>query len=130
MKRGPADASGELARGVDVYGLTPTGQMSENEIEAARSVQYDRLNVQNQQRFTWTPSFAVVRSFVDQLVRADAIDAKTLAKVNKFVDRAERFRENGQADAARSQLLALAEQLEGNSKYDALVEALRDLADA
>ena len=65
----------ELARNFDVLGLTPTAQMSANEIAAAREVQVGRLNVQRQDKFRWKPSFAVVRSFLDQLVRADDIDA-------------------------------------------------------
>jgi hypothetical protein len=120
----------EIARGFDVYGLTPTAQLSQNEIDAAREVRIERLNVQRQDRVTWTPSFAVVRSFVDQLVRADDIDAKTLAKVNKFIDRAEGFSTRGQADAAKSTLHALAQQLKGDERFDALREALEALADA
>jgi hypothetical protein len=118
----------EIARGFDVYGLTPTAQLSSNEIAAAREVQVDRLNVQHQDRLTWTPSFAVVRSFVDQLVRADDIDDKTLAKANKFIDRAERFSTGGQVDAAREQLRELAGQLE-SEQYEQLRGALEDLAD-
>jgi hypothetical protein len=119
----------EIARGFDVFGLTPTGQLSRNEIAAAREVQVERLNVQHQDRITWEPSFAVVRSYVDQLVRADDIDAKTLAQVNKFVDRAERFRAGPQARAARANLRALAQQLDA-PRYDALSGALEDLASA
>jgi hypothetical protein len=120
----------EIARGFDVYGLTPTAQMSQNEIAAAREVQVNRLNVQHQDRITWEPSFAVVRSFVDQLVRADDIDAETLAQVNKFVDRAERFTTGPQANAAKANLHALAQQLKGEEKFDALGAALEALAES
>jgi hypothetical protein len=120
----------EIARGLDVYGLTPTAQLSQNEIAAAREVQVDRLNVQHQDRITWEPSFAVVRSFVDQLVRADDIDAETLAQVNKFVGRAERFSGGPQANAAKANLHALAQQLKGEEKFDALSAALEALAES
>jgi hypothetical protein len=120
----------EIARGFDVFGLAPTAQMSENEIAAAREVQVDRLNVQHQDRISWTPSFAVVRSFVDQLVRAGDIDEETLAQVNEFVDRAERFSTGPQANAAKAQLHALAQQLKGEEKFAALSEALEALADS
>jgi hypothetical protein len=119
----------EIARGLDVLGLTPTAQLSANEIAAAREVQVGRLNVQRQDRITWTPSFAVVRSYRDQLVRAGSIDAKTLSQVDKFVDRAERFSTGPQADAASSTLRELAGQLVGD-QYEALRGALLDLADA
>ena len=119
----------EIFRGLDVWRLTPTAQMTQNEINAAREVQVDRLNVQHQDEITWEPSFAVVRSFVDQLVRGEDIDAKTLRQVNKFVDRAERFSQGHQTDAARSQLREIAGQLEGD-EFDALRDALLDLADS
>ena len=120
----------ELARNFDVLGLRPTAEMSANEIAAAREVQVPRLNVQTQQSIQREPSFAVVRSFVDQLVRAGDIDAKTLKQVDKFVDRAERFRSGPQSRAAKAQLHALARQLKGEAKYDALRGALEDLSGA
>ena len=82
----------EIARGFDAWGLTPNTELSQNEIEAAAEVQIDRLTPQHQPQLVNEPSFAVVRSYVDQLVRADEIDGKTLVQVDKFVDRAERFR--------------------------------------
>jgi hypothetical protein len=119
----------EIARGFDSFALTPTDQMSSNEIAAAREVLVNRFNPQHQDQITWQPSFAVTRSFRDQLERAGAIDAKTLAQVDKFVDRAERFRSGPQANAARAQLRALANQLDGE-QYDSLRESLIALADA
>ena len=118
----------EIARGLDVFGLKPTDQLSANEIAAAREVQVGRLNVQHQDPISWTPSFAVVRSYRDQLDRAGDIDAKTLRQVDKFVDRAERFSTGPQVDAARSTLRELAGQLTGD-QYEALRGALLDLAD-
>ncbi len=119
----------EIARGFDVWGLTPNEELSENEIKAAGEVQLDRLTPQHQPRFVNQPSFAVVRSFRDQLERADEIDAETLAQVNKFVDRAERFRAQGKNAAAKAQLNAIANQLKGEQFAD-LRAALRALADA
>ena len=49
---------------------TPTANMSANEIEAASEPRDDRLNAQLQTEIEWDPSFAVVRSHLDQLVRA------------------------------------------------------------
>ncbi len=120
----------EIARGLDVFGLTPTAQLSQNEIDAAREVQVGRLNVQHQDRITWQPSFAVARSFVDQLVRAGEIDSETLAQVNSFIDRAERFTSGPQAIAAKANLHALAQQLKGEEQFDELSAALEALADA
>jgi hypothetical protein len=119
----------EIARGFDVFGLTATDQLSDNEIEAAREAQVERLNVQHQDELHWEPSFAVVRSFVDQGNRAGNFDAETLALANKFIDRAERFAADGNSAAAKAQLRALAGELEGDD-FESLRDALRDLADS
>jgi hypothetical protein len=119
----------EIARGFDAWRLTPTPQLSQNEIDAAAELQLERLTPQHQPRLVNEPSFAVVRSYRDQLVRAEGIDATTLGQVDKFVDRAERYSDEGQDAAAKAQLNALANQLEG-AQYDDLRAALRALADA
>jgi hypothetical protein len=38
----------EIARGLDVFELTPTKFLTQNEIDAAKTVQVSELNVQNQ----------------------------------------------------------------------------------
>ena len=93
-------------------------------------MQLERLTPQHQPRFTHWPSFAVVRSYRDQLERAGAIDLKTLDQVDKFVDRAERDRAQGKLAAARAQLHAIANQLPRAERFDDLRAALRALADA
>jgi hypothetical protein len=59
----------EIARGLDVFGLTPSDQMSEAEIAAAGEVQLAEFNPQHQSAFTWDPSRAVARALFDQLAR-------------------------------------------------------------
>ncbi len=76
-------------------------------------MQVDRLNVQHQDPLTWEPSFNVVRALIDQAVRAGDLSGKQLDQVNKFVDRAERFSTGPQANAAKAQLKAIANQLPG-----------------
>ena len=119
----------EIARGFDSWKLTPTAELSVNEIAAAAEVELDRLTPQHQPKLVNEPSFAVVRSYRDQLERADAIDEKTLKQVDKFVDRAEQYTAAGKDAAAKAQLNAIANQLRG-AQYDALRAALRALADA
>jgi len=118
----------EIARGFDVWDLTPTDQLSENEIEAAPEVQVDRLNVQHQDKLDWEPSFAVVRSFIDQLERSGDLDGRALDKVNRFVDRAERFADHGQKIAASVTLRVLAASLSRHDEFDDLRDAVRDLS--
>jgi LVIVD repeat len=119
----------EIARGFDSLQLTPSAELSANEIKAASEVKLRRLTPQHQPRIRWRPSFAVVRSFLDQLVRADAIPDRTLAKVERFIDRAETFERRGRDSAAAAQLRAAEKQLRG-AQYRDLREALDDLADS
>ena len=119
----------EIARGFDAFGLTPTDALSENEIAAAAEPQFAQFNAQLQPRITWAPSYALVRAYRDQVVRTGTVDAETLAQIDKFVDRAEKFSEDGQTSAAQAQLHALANQLTA-PQYATLQSALRALSDA
>jgi hypothetical protein len=118
---------GEIARGLDVLGLTPTEMLSANEIAAAREVEFDRLNVQSQPKIKWEPSFAVVRSFFDQLVRADALSRSQRRKIDRALDKAERAADRGRLSKAREELLDLARDLRGRELAD-LRDAVKDLA--
>ena len=114
----------ELSRGFDVFDYTPTDDLSANEIQAASEPQVDRLNAQLQSEIVWAPSFAVVRSHLDQLILAGAIGGETLDEVEKHLAMAE---EATQGKKAKGQLTAAADKLEGE-RYDALRGALLDLA--
>jgi hypothetical protein len=119
----------ELARGIDAFGLTPSDELSEAEIDAAAEVQLDQFNAQLQPRITWDPSFAVVRAEFDQLVRAGGISGKLAAQVDKFLARAERFVRRNQRDAAIEQLEEIAGKLNGSPGQQSLAEAILELAD-
>jgi hypothetical protein len=118
----------EIARGFDAWKLTPTDDLSRNEIKAAAEVKLSRLTPQHQPRLRWKPSFAVVRSFLDQAVRAGDLRGKTLDKVEDAIDKAERFARRGKNSSARQQLQK-AERLLGRD-FDDLRDALDDLADS
>jgi LVIVD repeat-containing protein len=117
----------EIARGFDVLRYTPTGQLSANEITAASEPVLGVMNAQLQSEIVHAPSFAVVRSHFDQLVRADDIGSNKQKQITGFIDRAERFEQRGQINAARDQLLAAADNLPG-PQFAALRQALIDLA--
>jgi len=82
--------SSEIARGLDVFELTPTKFLTENEIDAAKAIRMAALNVQNQQRITWPSSLVVARAYLDQLARSQALPAKRIAEIRKQIDRAEK----------------------------------------
>ena len=119
----------ELSRGIDAFGLTPSDDLSEAELEAASEVQLDQFNPQLQPRITWDPSFAVVRAEFDQLVRAAGIGGNLAAQVDKFLARAERFADRGQADAAVDQLEEIAGKLNDTPGQQSLADAILELAD-
>jgi hypothetical protein len=119
----------EIARGFDSWKLTPTADLSKNEIKAAAEVDLERLTPQHQPQFRWDPSFAVVRSYLDQLVRADEIPSKTLKSVDRSIDKAESFAKRRKYSSARKELERAENQLRGR-QYRDLREALDDLADS
>jgi hypothetical protein len=81
----------EIARGLDVFELTPTQHLSQNEIDAARSVRTSELNVQAQEQFVWPNKLIVAKAYIDQLERSGA-PADGVAKMRQAVEKAERSR--------------------------------------
>jgi hypothetical protein len=70
----------EIARGIDVLKLTPTADLTQNEIDAANLVRFRELNVQEQPKLVWPAAFPVARAYVDQLVRDGGLpEARTTA---------------------------------------------------
>src|SRR5580658_9931167 len=71
----------EIARGLDVFELTPTKFLTQNEIDAAKSVQVAELNVQNQQKIEWPAKLVVASAYLDQLSRSQALPADQIAEL-------------------------------------------------
>ncbi len=116
--------SSEIARGLDVFELAPSGYLSQNEIDAAKSVRLDLLNAQGQPKYEWPPSFALARAYADQLERSGGLPMDRLAAVRAGLSSAE-----GMSGAARqSALAALAGTLSAAGSSDAA--KVRMLADA
>jgi hypothetical protein len=65
----------EMSRGLDVFRLTPTDLLTQNEIDAAVEVQARTFNVQHQDQVTWPADRVVAQAYVDQLVRSGAVPA-------------------------------------------------------
>ena len=104
----------EISRGIDVFKLTPSEFLSQNEIDAANLVQSNEFNAQQQQRIVWPANSVVARAYVDQLTRNRAIPQQRASSVIEALGRAEKFRSVKDKGAAAivSQLNALANQLE------------------
>jgi hypothetical protein len=79
----------EIARGLDVFELTPTQFLTQNEIDAAKAVRVAELNVQNQQKIEWPRTLVVAKAYVDQLERSQALSADQIASLRKAIQNAE-----------------------------------------
>ncbi len=104
--------SSELDRGLDIYELTPSAQLSANEIAAAKLVTFTEYNPQSQPKMKWPPAFVVVRSYVDQLVRGNGLALDRTSAIFAALDAAEM--KSGVARAAALNALAL--QVDGDVK--------------
>ncbi len=124
--------SSEISRGLDVFELTPSLAISQNEIDAAKSVKLDYLNAQGQPKFVWPATFALARAYVDQLERSKGLGGGKVASTRMALADAER----ASGAARRDALAKLAGQLDGDakgadaSKVKMLAGAVRGLASA
>src|SRR5205085_1581219 len=81
----------EISRGLDIFELKPSAFISQNEIDAAKTVKFDYFNAQQQPKLVWPPSFALARSYIDQLRRNNGMSADRLSAVSTELDRAEKM---------------------------------------
>jgi len=104
--------SSEIARGLDILELQPSGFLSQNEIDAAKLVHFDYLNVQDQPKLVWPASFVVARAYLDQLGRSNGLAPDKVAAARSALARAERLSGPQRRDA----LTQLATQLNPESR--------------
>ena len=95
----------EIARGLDVFELTPTKFLTQNEIDAAKTVRMNDFNVQNQQKIEWPRKLVVAKAYIDQLERSQALPADQIASLRQAIQSAERSHLN-QKDLAKLENLA------------------------
>ncbi len=79
----------EIARGLDIFELTPTKDLTQNEIDAAKTVKVAELNVQNQQKIDWPAQLVVAKAYLDQLTRSQGLPADQIANLQKAIHSAE-----------------------------------------
>lgn len=116
----------EITRGLYVLELKPNGLLSQNEIDAAKSVHLDTFNPQNQKKLIWPPTFALARAYLDQLARNEGLSAEKRAAAARTLAAAE----NQSAGARRASLTKLATQLDGDAASARDAARVRLLADA
>src|SRR5204863_7124877 len=91
--------SSEIARGLDILELQPSGFLSQNEIDAAKLVHFDYMNVQGQPKLVWPASPVVARAYVDQLARTNGLTPDQLAATRAALARSERLSGQPRHDA-------------------------------
>jgi hypothetical protein len=123
--------SSEIARGLDILELLPSGLITQNELDAAKTVKFDYLNAQEQRKIVWPPSFAKARAFIDQLERSSGLPAARIAAVRQDLAGAEKLSGQAKQQALRklaTGLTADAKSAPDQPKARMLVEAVRELA--
>ena len=123
----------EIMRGLDIFELVPSEALTQNEIDAANSVQLTHLNSQGQPVYEWPATFALARAYLDQLERWHGMDAPRVAAARSALDSAE----SGSGTARRDTLRSLANALAAHAadaadsdKVAKLADAVQRLADA
>jgi hypothetical protein len=123
--------SSEIARGLDILELTPSEYITQNEIDAAKTVRLDYLNAQGQPRFVWPPSFALARAHLDQLERANGLAADRISEAREVLASAEGISGEEQREALGALAAELDKDAEGAgdpAKVRTFISAVMDLA--
>ena len=123
--------STEIARGLDILELTPSEFLSQNEIDAAKLVQNEVNNPQNQMKNTWPASFAVARAYLDQLMRGNGLKAERTAAIGKALHEAEKLQGGPRRVALNKLAMQLSDDAKGaadGARVKAMASAVSELA--
>jgi hypothetical protein len=118
----------EIARGLDIFELTPTQYLTQNEIDAAKTVRLAELNVQNQEKIEWSRQLVVAKAYVDQLERSQALPSVQIAALRQAIQKAESSNLNRRELGKLKSLAPSLEKSAGLTKSGADAARLRDLA--
>jgi hypothetical protein len=125
--------SSEIMRGLDVFELLPSGLLSQNELDAAKTVRFEYLNTQEQPKLVWPPSFALARAYVDQLERSGGLSAAQISSTRTDLANAERMAGAQRREAltqVAGRLDAAAQGSRDQAKVRLAASAVRELANA
>jgi hypothetical protein len=123
--------SSEISRGLDIMELTPSSYLSQNEIDAAKSVHLDYFNAQGQPKIVWPASFALSGAYLDQLSRSNGLQADKVSSARKALEKAQKK----SGTSRQNDLTKLATQLDADAataadpaKVKTLAASVRQLA--
>jgi hypothetical protein len=125
--------SNDEQRGLDIHELTPSAYLSQNEIDAAKSVHIDQSNAQEQTHIVWPPTFALARAYLDQLERNDGLSASRIAAIRSELANAERANGGARGTMLSTTSSAIAADVSGardKGRVLLLQRAVQDLSKA
>jgi hypothetical protein len=119
----------EIARGLDVFELTPTKFLTQNEIDAAKTVRVSEQNVQNQQKIEWPSQLIVAKAYLDQLSRSQALPADRIDALEKAIQNAEKSHMNKGKVSKLNKMAPSVEKSAATAKTPADAARMHALAD-
>ena len=118
----------EIARGLDIFELEPTQFLTQNEIDAAKTVHQSELNVQNQQQIVWPKNLVVAKAYVDQLERSQALPAEQITNLRQAIAGAESSHLDAKSTATLKSLAMAVAQGIASAKNPADANRMQSLA--
>src|SRR3954454_23424654 len=117
----------EIARGIDIFALTPSEYLTQNELDAAMMIRTEELNTQEQAKIVWPAATPVARAYLDQLTRSKSLQPERARAVKTAIDRADSVRTGKEKNAAEvlAQLDAVVSQLETDAGSASGRDAMR-----
>src|SRR5256885_16460484 len=109
---------------MDVFELTPTEHLTQNEIDAAKAVRMSEFNVQNQQKVVWPRNLIVAKAYVDQLERSQALPADRIASLRTAIQKGDTGNLKKMAPALEKDA-ASAKSAADTNRLQALAEILK-----
>jgi len=119
----------EISRGIDIFQLTPSQYLTENEIAASRTVSLNQFNPQGQVQFEWPSSYALAHAYLDQISRNRELSVDEISAARQSLKEAE-----SRSGRRQTRMLSdLAERIESQTesssdKVAKFTEAVRNLA--
>ena len=118
----------EIARGLDVFELTPSKYLTKNEIAAAKSVRVSELNVQNQQKIEWPNKTAVAKAYLDQLARSQALSSARISELRNVIAKIEKSNGSDRDSAKLKEMTSWLEETANSAKNSSDAARLRGLS--
>jgi hypothetical protein len=120
----------EISRGLDIFELLPSGFISQNEIEAAKSVHLDYFNTQGQVKLVWPKSYSLAGAYLDQLERSNGLSAARISAIRQQLKDAQKGSDPNALTTLAAQLEADASKAGDAAKVRILAGTVRELATA